>query len=80
MLSEADDYIEEREGGKLVIFRRSGIFQARIYRGKGSRGYIYRSLNTRDLEQARKARNGRAIGRTAPFRTASLTGPPAQHP
>src|SRR4051812_32142769 len=55
MLSEADEYIEEREGGKLLIFQRSGIFQARIYRGKGSRGYIYKSLQTRDLEEARKA-------------------------
>lgn len=53
MLSEADDYIEEREGGRLVIFQRNGIFQARVYRGE--RSYLYRSLKTRDLEQARKA-------------------------
>ena len=55
MLSEPDDYVEEREGGKLVIFKRGGIFQARIYRGKGSRGYVYKSLATRDLDEARKA-------------------------
>jgi hypothetical protein len=43
MLSNAEEYLEEREGGKLLIFQRSGIFQARIYRGKGSRGYIYKA-------------------------------------
>jgi len=53
MLSDADEYIEEREGGRLVIFQRNGIFQARVYRGE--RSYLYRSLKTRDLEQARKA-------------------------
>lgn len=53
MLSDADEYIEEREGGRLVIFQRNGIFQARVYRGE--RSYLYRSLKTRDIEQARKA-------------------------
>jgi integrase len=55
MLSDADEYIEDRERGQLRIFKRNGIFQARIYRGKRSRGYIYKSLDTRDLEEARKA-------------------------
>lgn len=53
MLSESDGLIEEHESGKLVIFERNGIFQARIYRG--GRSYLYKSLKTRDLDQARKA-------------------------
>jgi hypothetical protein len=52
MLSESDDDVEEREGGKLVIFKRNGIYQARVYRG--GRSYLYRSLKTRELEKARK--------------------------
>ena len=53
MLSEPDDYVEEREGGKLVLFKRNGIFQARAYRG--GRSYLYKSLRTRSVEEARKA-------------------------
>lgn len=53
MLSESETLVEEHEGGKLVIFERNGIFQARIYRG--GRSYLYKSLKTRDLDQARKA-------------------------
>lgn len=46
------DYQEELEDGKVLLFSRNGIFQARIY--KGNRSYIYKSLKTRKLEDARK--------------------------
>jgi integrase len=47
------EYEEDLEGGKLRIFSRNGWYQARIYRG--GRSYLYKSLKTRDLAQARKA-------------------------
>ena len=54
MLDEPDiQYEEDLEGGKLRIFSRNGWYQARVYRG--SRSYLYKSLKTRDLAQARKA-------------------------
>lgn len=49
---ELDEYEEDLEEGKVRVFTRNGIFQARIY--KGERQYIYRSLKTRKLEDARK--------------------------
>jgi len=48
----SDDYKEELEDGKVLLFLRSGIFQARLY--KGDRAYIYKSLKTRKLDDARK--------------------------
>lgn len=46
------DYKEELEDGKVLLYTRNGIFQARVY--KGNRQYINRSLKTRKLEEARK--------------------------
>lgn len=46
------DYEEDMEDGKVRIFVRNGILQARIY--KGERSYLYRSLKTADLAVARK--------------------------
>jgi len=47
-----DGYEEDLEDGKVRVFTRNGIFQARLY--KGDRQYIYRSLKTRKLDEARK--------------------------
>lgn len=47
-----DEYKEELEDGKVLLYTRNGIFQARVY--KGNRQYINRSLKTRKLEDARK--------------------------
>lgn len=47
-----DDYKEELEDGKVLLFIRNGIYQARVY--KGERQYIFRSLKTRKLDDARK--------------------------
>ena len=46
------EFKEELEEGKVLIFCRNGIFQARFY--KGDRQYIYKSLKTRKVEEARK--------------------------
>ena len=46
------DHKELLEDGKVLLYTRSGIFQARVYRG--DRHYIYRSLKTRKLEEARR--------------------------
>jgi hypothetical protein len=46
------EFKEELEDGKVLIFCRNGIFQARFY--KGDRQYIYKSLKTRKVEEARK--------------------------
>jgi integrase len=48
-----DDYEEDLADGNVRLFKRNGIFQARIY--KGERRYIYRSLKTRKLEDARRS-------------------------
>lgn len=40
------------EGGKLVIYTRSGIYQARVY--KGDRRYVTKSLKTEKLAEAKK--------------------------
>jgi integrase len=46
------EHKEELEDGKLLLFTRDGIFQARVY--KGDRKYIYRSLKTKKLDEARR--------------------------
>jgi integrase len=46
------EHKEELEEGKVLLFSRNGIFQARFY--KGDRSYIYKSLKTKKLEEARK--------------------------
>lgn len=46
------DYEELMEDGKVLVSVRNGIFQARVY--KGDRAYLYRSLKTKDLDEARK--------------------------
>ncbi len=46
------EFREELEDGKVVIFSRNGIFQARFY--KGDRQYIFKSLKTRNVEEARR--------------------------
>ena len=48
----SSDYEELLEGGKVLLFVRNGILQARVY--KGDREYLYRSLRTKDLSEARK--------------------------
>lgn len=45
-------YEEDLEDGKVRLFVRNGIFQARYY--KGNRRYIFKSLKTRKLDEARK--------------------------
>jgi integrase len=46
------DYQELMEDGNVLLFVRNGIFQARIY--KGDRSYLYRSLKTQKIGEARK--------------------------
>jgi integrase len=46
------EHSELLEGGKLLLYTRDGIFQARVYRG--NRRYLYRSLKTTNLKEARK--------------------------
>jgi integrase len=46
------EHKEELEDGKVLLFSRNGIFQARFY--KGERSYIYKSLKTRKLDEARR--------------------------
>jgi integrase len=50
MLGTSDE--ELLEDGKVMLFQRNGIYQARVY--KGDRDYLYRSLKTKDLVEARK--------------------------
>ena len=47
------EHKEELEDGNVLLFQRNGIYQARVYRG--DRKYIYRSLKTRKLDEARKS-------------------------
>lgn len=47
------EHKEELIDGNVLLFERNGIYQARVY--KGDRKYIYRSLKTRKLNEARKA-------------------------
>jgi len=46
------EHRELLEDGKVLLYTRNGIFQARVYRG--DRHYIARSLKTRKLEEARR--------------------------
>lgn len=50
--AEQDDYKERLDNGNILLFKRNGIYQARVY--KGFRRYIYKTLNTRDLAEARR--------------------------
>jgi integrase len=47
-----DEFKEELEDGKVLLFSRNGIYQARFY--KGNRQYIYKSLKTKKVDEARK--------------------------
>lgn len=47
-----DGYEESLRDGKLRLYTRNGIFQARVY--IGGRRYLTRSMRTRKLEQARE--------------------------
>ena len=47
------EVVEELEDGKILLFLRRGIYQARIY--KGNKKYIYKTLKTKDVEEARRA-------------------------
>lgn len=49
---ENGDHSELLEGGKVLLYSRNGIFQARVYRG--DRRYKTRSLKTRDLIEGRR--------------------------
>ena len=46
------EYAEKLKDGKVLLTTRNGIFQVRLY--AGNRRYIYKSLKTRDLEEARE--------------------------
>ena len=48
------EHEERLEDGAVLLFSRNGIFQARIYKGEGKRSYIYKSLKTRNVVEARK--------------------------
>jgi integrase len=52
MANEDVEQLEELEDGKLLLFQRNEIFQARIY--IGDRKYIYKSLKTKDRAEAIK--------------------------
>ncbi|HPE80305.1 MAG TPA: hypothetical protein PKZ35_09870 [Gammaproteobacteria bacterium] len=49
---EQVEHCESLQDGKLYVFPRSGIYQARVY--KGDRRYVYRSLKTRSIAKARE--------------------------
>lgn len=46
------EHRELLEDGKVLLFTRNGIFQARYY--KGGRSYIYKTLKTTKLDEGRK--------------------------
>jgi integrase len=52
MTNEDVEQLEELEDGKLLLFQRNEIYQARIY--VGDRKYIYKSLKTKDRAEAIK--------------------------
>ncbi|MFB0937265.1 MAG: hypothetical protein QMB52_15930, partial [Propionivibrio sp.] len=52
MQTIGNDYKEQLEDGKLLLFLRNAIFQARIYVGDGK--YVHRSLKTSSKAEARK--------------------------
>jgi integrase len=47
------EVVEELENGKILLFLRRGIYQARVY--MGNKKYIYKTLKTRDVDVARKS-------------------------
>jgi len=47
-----EEHRELLEDGKVLLYTRNGIFQARVYRG--DRRYISRTLKTVKLEEARR--------------------------
>lgn len=53
-LSDKNDaqYAEKLKDGKVLLTTRNGIFQVRLY--TGDRRYIYKSLRTRDVDEARE--------------------------
>lgn len=50
---EQVEHCESLQDGKLYIYPRNGIYQARVY--KGDRRYVYRSLKTRSIAKARES-------------------------
>ncbi len=52
MQTIGNDYKEQLEDGKLLLFLRNAVFQARIYVGDGK--YLHRSLKTSNKAEARK--------------------------
>lgn len=46
------EYAERLKDGKVLLSSRNGIFQVRLY--AGNRRYIYKSLKTRDINEARE--------------------------
>ena len=54
LVSDCVEHEEYLEAGRVLLFTRKGIFQARIYTGDTEHRYLYRSLKTRDLDLARK--------------------------
>lgn len=46
------EYAEKLKDGKVLLTTRNGIFQVRLY--AGNRRYIFKSLKTRDLDEARE--------------------------
>ena len=51
MENEFAEIAENLDGGKLLIFKRNEIYQARIY--IGSRKYLYKTLGTKDFPTAK---------------------------
>ena len=47
-------YEERLKDGELLLFSRNRTFYARVYKGEGTRSYLYRSLKTKDLSHARE--------------------------
>jgi integrase len=53
LLGKSDAEFEEKLlDGQALLFTRNGVFQVRLY--KGNRQYIYKSLKTRKLDEARQ--------------------------
>ena len=50
--STGTEFKEKHLDGQVLLFSRNGIYQVRLY--KGQRNYIFKSLKTRDRDQARK--------------------------
>ena len=47
-------YSERLQDGKLLLYSRNVTFYARVYKGNGVRRYIYKSLGTGDIANARQ--------------------------